>query len=241
MKPFTEQMAEEIKQIYSTDPLRAEILIEGYLEERLNKFSESEKLVFMKNLANHFYISGSHSVDNETMEQELVSRLFSLMLGRKITQVELSTPEFLEKLAESLNTIFESLNELVSIINATLFGDDTQNQTIRHLIGSQLAGQGETESLEMYLGQIKKAFLIAQKAYRKAAISVVSGILREMDPARISKTDTQGLKFGPFRKAEYYEVFEGKFDQCQKWFKSGRFMKEFLSKFEKNCQKLSRQ
>ena len=62
-----------------------------------------------------------------------------------------------------------------------------------------------------------------------------------LDPARIAKTDKKGLKFGPFRKAEYYETFEGKFHKCQKWFKSGRFMKEFLREFEKNCQKLSRQ
>ncbi len=241
MKPSTGQSADEIKQIYSADPSRAETLIERYLEQRLNKVSDLDKLMYLKTLADQFNRPGSHSFNNGIMDEELLSRIFSLMLGRKITQVELSSPEFMQNLAESLNTIFETLNQLVSIINATLFGEDTQEQTIRHLIGSQLEGGGESESHEIYLGQIKKAFLIAQQAYKKAAISVVSRILRELDPAQISKTDGKGLKFGPFRKAEYYETFEGKFHQCQKWFKSGRFMKEFLRKFEKNCQKLSRQ
>ncbi len=241
MKPSTGQLADEIKQIYSADPLRAGTLIERYLEERLNKVSGLEKLMLLKTLTEQFNKSGSHSFNNGIMNKEFLSRIFSLMLGRKVTQAELSSPEFMQKLADSLNTIFDTLNQLVSIINATLLGEDTQEQTIRHLIGSQLEGGGESESLEIYLGQIKKAFLIAQQAYKKAALSVVSRILRELDPARISKTDGKGLKFGPLRKAEYYKTFEGKFHKCQKWFKSGRFMEEFLREFEKNCQKLSRQ
>ncbi|UCH19940.1 MAG: hypothetical protein JSU83_15385 [Deltaproteobacteria bacterium] len=241
MKPSTGQLADEIKQIYSADPSQAGTLIERYLEQRLNKVSGLEKLMLLKTLADQFNRSGSHSFDHGIIDKELLSRIFSLMLGREVTQDELSSPEFMQKLAESLNTIFDTLNQLVGIINATLLGEDTQQQTIRHLIGSQLEKGGESESLEIYLSQIRKAFLIAQKAYRKAALSVVSRILGELNPAQISKTDGKGLKFGPFRKAEYYEIFEGKFHTCQKWFKSGRFMQEFQREFEKNCQKLSRQ
>jgi hypothetical protein len=241
MKPLTGQLADDIKQIYSTDPLRAETLIERYLEERLNNATDLEKLTLLKTLAHQFNRSGSHSSNNGIMDKELLSRIFSLMVGRKVTRAELSSPDFMQKLAESLNTIFDTLNQLVSIINATLLGENTQEQTIRHLIGSQLEGDGELESLEIYLGQIRKAFLIAQKAYKKAALSVVSRILRELDPAQISKTKGRGLKFGPLRKAEFYDTFEAKFHTCQQWFKSGRFMQEFLREFEKSCQKLSRQ
>ncbi len=241
MKMSTGQLTDEIKQIYSSDPLQAATLIERYLEERLRTLSAPERLTFLEKYTAQFKRASSGTSGNDNMDQEVLSKVFSLLLGRKVSQDDLSSTEFLQRLAESLNTIFNTLNQLVSIINMTLLSEGTGEETIRHLIGFHLEGEGESKSLESYLGQIKKAFLIAQQANKKAAHSMVSKILLELDPAQIARTDGGGLKFGPLRKAEYYEIYEGKFDRCKKWFESGRFMEEFLREFENNCRKLSLQ
>jgi hypothetical protein len=239
MKMSTGQLANEIKQIYSSGPLQAETLIERYLEERLYALSAPERLILLKKLIAEFKRASSGTSGNENMDEEVLSRVFSLLLGRKVSQADLSSTEFLQRLAESLNTIFDTLNQLVSVINMTLLGEATGDETIRHIIGFHLEGEYQSKSLESYLGQIKKAFLIAQQAYKKAAHTIVSKILLELDPVQIARTDTGGLKFGPLRKAEFYEIYEGKFQRCKKWFESGRFMEEFLREFEKDCQKLS--
>ncbi len=241
-KMSPEQLADEIKRIYSSDPLQAETLIETYLEKGLSMLSAPERLILLKKLTAEFRSASFGTSGNEKrMDEEVLSRVSSLLLGRKVSQADLSSTEFLQRLAESLNTIFDTLNQLVSVINMTLLGERTGEETIRHLIGSHLEGEGQTKSLEGYLGQIKKAFLIAQQAYKKAAHTVVDKILLELDPVQIARTDSGGLKFGPLRKAEFYEIYEGNFHRCKKWFESGRFMEEFLREFEKNCQKLSSQ
>lgn len=47
-----------------------------------------------------------------------------------------------------------------------------------------------------------------------------------------------GLRFGPLRKAELYEIYKEKFSQFKGWFESGSFMEELLREFEKTCQRL---
>jgi hypothetical protein len=241
MKMSTGELADEIKQIYSSDPSRAGTLIETHLEKRLNTLSAPERLILLKKLTAEFKRASSGTSGNENMDEEVLSRVFSLLLGREVSQADLSSTEFSQRLAESLSTIFDTLNQLVSVINMTLLGEATGDETIRHIIGFHLQGEDQSKSLETYLGQIKKAFLIAQQAYKKAAHTIVSKVLLELDPVQIARTDTGGLRFGPLRKAEFYEIYEGKFQRCKKWFESERFMEEFLREFEKDCQKLSLQ
>ena len=231
------QLADEIREIYESDRLQAEPLIEAYLDKRLNGFTASERLVLLKRLGAEFAPGSSISADPEK-DKDVLSRLFSLLLGKKASRADLSSAELLERLAESLNTIFDTLNELVSVINATLVGQGTGEETIRQVIGFHLEGEGQATSLETYLGQIKKAFLIAHQAFKKAAHTKVSEILVELDPERIAATCGGGLKFGPLRKAECFEIYEEKFRMCKKWFESGRFMEEFLREFEKNAKRL---
>ena len=102
---------------------------------------------------------------------------------------------------------------------------------------SNLSSCGATK--QKHLGQIQKAFLTTQQAFKNAAHARVREILDELDPGKISASGGGGLKFGPLRKAECFEIYESKFRSCKKWFESGRFMEDFLREFEKNCQKLS--
>lgn len=236
-----EQVSDEIRQIYGSDNLQAETLIEAFLERRLNELPPGERLTLLEKLTAEFK-GGSHETSGSVdVDEEFLSRVFSLLLGRKVSQADLTSTEILERLAESLNTIFDTLNELVSVINTTLTGESTGEETIRQVIGFHVAGEDQTKSLESYLGQIKQAFLIAQQAFKNAAHVKVNQILAELDPERISEGGRGGLKFGPLRKAEFFEIYEENFGKVKKWFESGRFMEEFLREFEKNSQKLSLQ
>lgn len=232
-------LADEVRRIYNPDDTGSASLIEAYLEERLRGFSPDERLVLLENLVAQFPKGAPGKSGGRNLKEEVLSRLFSLLLGRKVSQADLSSAELLERLALSLNTIFDTLNELVSVINATLLGEQIGEETIRHVIGFHLEGESQSQSLESYIGQIRKAFLITQQAFKEAAHAKVSEILLELDPDRIAQAGGGGFKFGPLRKAEFFEIYEEKFRAFNKWFESGRFMEEFLREFEKNSQRLS--
>ena len=234
-----EQITNEIRKIYKSDRLQAETLIETYLEERLKEFSDSKKLMLLERLTAEFNIALSSRYSGLNIDEEALTRLFSLLLGRRMSQADLSSTELLQKLAESLNTIFDALNQVVGVINTTFLGECTGDETIRQVIGFHLeGGEGHVRSLESYLGQIEKAFLIAHQAFKEAAHTEVGEILHELDPDQIKAAGSGGFKFGPFQKAEFFEIYEKKFYKCKKWFDSGRFMEKFLREFEKNSQKL---
>ena len=239
-----EQTTNEIRKIYKSDCLQAETLIETYLEEKLKEFSDSEKLMLLEKLTTEFNAESNIGVSSKynelnNIDEEVLPRLFSLLLGKKVSLTDLSSTELLQKLAESLNTIFDALNQVVGVINTTFLGESTGDETIRQVIGFHLeGGESHARSLESYLGQIKKAFLIAQQAFKEAAHTEMSEILQELDPDQIKAADSGGFRFGPFQKAELFEIYEKKFYTCKKWFDSGRFMEKFLREFEKNSQKL---
>jgi len=235
------QLAHEIRQICGSDSSQSERLVEVYLEERLDGFAASERLLLMEKLAAEFDRAGPSSSLCASLDEDVLLGLFSLLLGRRVSHADLSSAELLERLAESLNTIFDALNQLVSVINATLMGRDTGEETIRQVIGFHLEGEDQTGSLETYLGQIKKAFLVAQEAFKKAAHKKVGDILAELDPERIQAAGRGGFKFGPLRKAESFDIYEEKFRKCKKWFETGRFMEEFMREFEKQTQQVSTQ
>ena len=237
-KISSRKVADEIRRIYESDRAQAETLIETYLEERLQAFSPDERLAFLEELVGRFDTGVPDRFPGSKLEEEVLSKLFCLLLGREVCQADLSSTELLERLAASLNTIFDTLNELVSVINATLQGEPSGEETIRQIIGFHLEGERESQSLESYIGQIKTAFLTAQEAFKKAAHAKVSQVLHELDPEQIEATGGGGLKFGALRKAAFFEIYEERYRTCKKWLESGRCMEEFLREFEKNCQRL---
>ena len=232
------QLANDIREIHASDRLQAEALVETYLEKQMNELSGRERMRLLKELTFVFNRADSDTSSGTNLRKEVFSQLFSLLLGRKVSQVDLSSPELLERLAESLNTIFDTLNKLVSVINGNLFGEHAGEETIRKVLCFELEREKESKSLESYLGQISKAFLIAQQAFKKAAYTRVREILLEMDPCRIASVSGGGLRLGPLRKAESFEIYEERYNKVKKWFESGRFMEELLREFEKNCQEL---
>ena len=233
-----DRLANEIRNIYISDKNQSEKQIEKFLSNKFKELNGPESLNVLNKLIAEFDSRRPNRIDNLSMDNGIMARTFSFLLGRDVPRTDLSSTELMERLAESLNTIFDSLNQLIGVINTTLTGETSGDQTIRQVIGFHLEGEGQGKSLESYIGQINKAFLTVQRSFKKTAQIIVGQILEEIDPDQISTQEGGGLKIGPFRKAEYYEIYEEKFRKIKKWFESGRFMEDFLREFEKNCQNL---
>ena len=230
-----DKLAHEIRQIYGSNPSQAESAIETFLTKRLAALSDNEKKSFLTSMAAKFHTPALDKTPKIGTEEAVFTGIFSLLLGREVSNENLSAPEIMERLSESLNTIFGALNRLVQNINTTLLGGNPDEQTIRHVIGSRLEGQDPQVSLEEYLGRIDKAFFVSHQAFKQAAHTLVLKMLHEMDPEKIATEAGQGLKFGPLKKAEYFGIYETRFSTLKKWFESGRFMEDLLREFENNC------
>jgi len=242
MATQNESLGEHIRRIYKAEGAGAQGALEAFLLEKWGGLSPNARLAALEKLKERFAGTAREVPCNGgTRDDEVLSKVFSLLLGRNVSRADLSSTELLERLAASLNTIFDTLNQLVGVINTILTGQEgVGEKTIRHVIGGQVEGEGQTMSLESYLGQIKEAFLVAQEAFKKAAHGKVNQILKELNPDAISEGGRGRLKFGPLRKAEFFDIYEERFRKVQKWFESGRFMEEFLREFEKSARKLSR-
>jgi hypothetical protein len=231
-------MANDIRILYQSDASVAERLIEGYLENRFKGYAPGKKMDFLQKLSRHFEGLPTEKPKEHTIDSEEFAGLLSLLLGDRVSHVDLSSPEQVEKLAKSLNTVFDSVNRIIRVIHRTLLGKQEELETIRGIISSDLAKGEETDSLQGYLDQIQEAFIVAHRAFQEAALTKVRRMLDELDPKRISSLTEGSLKFGPFRKAALFEIYEDTFQDCQGWFESGRFMEELLREFEKKCNKL---
>lgn len=231
-------LTDEIRAIYQSDHPRAETFIENYLLQSLKEFSPTDKINLLEKLTQQFESNSVKARPDLDFESKEFLRLFSLLLGKSISSVDLSRTEVLERLAHSLNTIFNTLNQIIGVIQTTLLGKKTEfDETIRHIIGSDLEGSAGTISLQGYLDQIQEAFLVSHQAFKEAAQTKVGEILKELNPDHIEATTGGGLKFGPLRKAELFEIYKEKFQTCKTWAESGRFIEELLREFEKKCQK----
>ncbi len=240
-----EKMEDSMIKIFQEQSDNADLPINDYLENELKALDPEDRIDVLDRLIDRF-----DSPDNEdakrgvekqnalTIDDHVLARVIKLLLGHDIAKVNLSSEELLESLVESINTVFESLNQLISVINTTLVGKQDSDETIRQVIGYHLEGSSQAKTLESYIGQIGKAFFASQEASKKAAHAKVMQILEELSPEKIKKEADVSI-LSPMRKSKYYEVYELKFRKFEKWFESGRFMESFLREFERNCQKIS--
>jgi len=233
-----EILADGIRRVYFSHPSQARDLVEGFLEGELAGMNPDDKLGVLKKLMREFGKKNVPDTEEIGVDQTILTRIFSFLLGKKVTTEDMSSSEMLNRLADSLNTIFDSLNQLVGVINTTFLGQQNGLETIRQVIGFRLEGEDRSSSLESYLGQISKAFLTAQKAFKVAAETKIIEILDEMSPERLKGAVDGTFKFGRFRKAESFDLYAERYKALQKWIESGRFMEELMREFEKNSQKL---
>lgn len=232
------QLAEEIRRLYQADPSAAPQAIAALLRSRLGDRPAPDGKRALQQIMAQFTPKKSPPGGSE--DAEVLTRVVGLLLGRKVTPDDLSSEEMLQRLAQSLNTIFNALNQLIRVINATLSGGGDGEQTIRQFIGDHLEGEDRTQSLEAYLGRINDAFLASQEAFKRAVSAKVGQIMQAIDPEKVAAERSGGLKIGPLRKAEDFDILKEKIDRIKRWYDSGRFMEDFLREFEKHCQAFSR-
>ena len=232
---LTERIASGLSARFESDPDLSSESVEAYLIEQMAALDGRMRIEALQTVMDRLGNTCRPLPTGET-DEEVLTRVCSLLLGRKVSMDDLSSSELLEKLAESLNTIFNTLNQLISVINMTFTGEGSSEQTIRQVIGFRLEGEGQGSSLETYLGQISSAFLTSQQSFKEAASAKVKQVLDALDPEKIAQEAGKGLKFGPMKKAEMFDIYEQRYQKIQKWFSSGRFMEDFLREFEKNCQ-----
>jgi len=233
------QIMEDIEGICSSAPSRAETLVESYLEHQLGSLSMPERIACLEKLTSSNHPAGEEPVSPGFPSGDALPRLISLLLGRTVSANDLTSQEVTTRLVESFNIIFNNLNKLIESINARLYGDDIGEQTIRQLIGSQIEGTTQQNSLESYIGKIDQAFLTSHKAFSAAAKSIVSQVLEELDPEKIRSAGAGGLKIGVLKKADCFDQFDEKYRVVKKWLQSDRFVDKLLREFEKNCRELS--
>lgn len=232
------RLVDEIRGIHATDPTNAETLIEENLSNQWTGLSKTEALQQMNRLISAFD-PPSTATDSQDVETSVLSRIFPLLLGEKVAPDEVKSEQQLHRLAESFHIVFDALNGLVDVIDTSLYGGKGVGvETIRHVIGGRVKGDGDETSLIDYIDRIKRAFRDSQEASQQAAHAMVEEILTELDPKRISE-EGGSRKFGPFQKAEFFKIYEEKFQKCRKWFDAGRFAEELTREFERNCHKLS--
>lgn len=232
-----EELAEGLRALSQSSPSDLQVSIEEYLGDKLSLVQQGERPALLERLARRFD-TGPEVKTGLPLPSEESSRLVSLLLGKQISISDLCSAELSEKLAESLNTVFNTLNQIIGVINTTLLGQRPEQETIRQIIGMHIGGGAGDKSLQNYLDQIRDAFLTAHKAFRQATESLVREMLTELDPDKIRASTERGLKFGPLRKAELFDSYSDKFRTIKEGFESGRLMEEFSREFEKVCQKL---
>jgi hypothetical protein len=233
-----EALASGIREIHREKGAAAPTAIETYLEKELGSLSPEKKIEALDHLIEGIPEDHGPQRVPEALDTDLLSKLFSMLLGERVGEVDIVSEEVVERLARSLNTVFDSLNELIGGINATLMGRVSGTETIRFVIGSQLEQQDESRSLESYVAQIKEAFAIAHQAFQDAAMTKMREILGELDPKKIEASAEGGLKFGPLRKAELFEIYQDKHRTLRNWLETGLLTEALLREFERICQRL---
>lgn len=164
--------------------------------------------------------------------QQLVTRF----LGQSGATEGLSSQELADKFAAALETLFDSVNQIVSVINVTLLGQSEELETIRKVIGSNLKGDKEFSAIKEYLERIQKAFLVAHNCFQVSSATLLQELLAELDPQVLLDAKSTGLKFGPLRRAELFDQYEEKHRRCKRWLDSGQYKERLLREFEKQCQ-----
>ena len=90
-----EELASDIKDLYHSDVVQAVTLIEGYLDQCLDGLSPSERLELLDKLTHEF----KPVIPQEPSGPgpDLVTKLFSLFLGKEVSDIDLSSNDAQDK------------------------------------------------------------------------------------------------------------------------------------------------
>lgn len=228
-----EIFGELLRRFSSTDEPGNEL--KNFLETELSEYPAEKRLSILTALMERFTNEEPANLKSGAASDD-ASKLMSRFLGRNFEAEGLSQEEIFSKFSTSLNTLFDSINRIMAVINQTLLGEDPDLATIRKIIGSNIDGEENEELIGDYLERIQKSFMIAHTSFQQASATLFSQILSELDPDTLSKSLSSGFKFGALRKAELYDMYEEKYMKMKRWHESGQYMERLLRDFEKRCQ-----
>lgn len=229
------ELAANLREIYRSGGPQAERQVESFLEAGLQGRSPEERRRLLQGLHSEF-VPAPAPETGALIGTDVYTKIFSLLLGKKVQQKDLSSQELLEKLAASLKTIFDAVNDLLNTTNTALLSGAPSDQTIRHMVGLHLSGESKLESLESYLGQIKAAIRSSHEAYQDTFASKLREVLLELSPSHIEEKCGRSIRFGPLRKAELFDEYEDVFERLKTWLESGKFMEDFMAGFQSALQ-----
>ena len=240
------ETAIEIRRIFKDSPANADRRIQSFLLDRLDHLTWPDRIKYLQRVKEDFSnlaLENKNSGENKIpvrdygqkaapgAQSDIISRLFSLLLGKQATTTDLESSDTLTSLTQALNTIFDTLNRLIHVINTTLKGSSSfQEETIRSFIGRSVSDQSSAASMVTYLSQIEQAFLTSQQAMKAAAQEVIEELLTELDPQAM-----EGQLNGPLKSKKTINALKEKHKRCRQWLASERFDKRWMRAFEKSC------
>ncbi len=236
-----ERLAVEVSELHAAAPHRAKGRIEALLRRELHNLEPDEQLAWLRTIRAALDAPSDSQQRQSDDNPEVLGRLVKLLLGGRLTPESLSSPKVLDQLSDSLNRLFDTLNELTQTVEQNLKGKAQESATIRTIIASEMSGAGEVQPLPEYLDQIKEAFLIAHKGFQESSSEVMREVLGALSPEKLASKAGGGLKFGALKKAELFELYKEQFENVTMWFETGRFRDHLLREFEKSCRRLLNQ
>lgn len=241
MKGFTVSAVElehAVLHLYQDNPEGAESVIADFLKTRLDTLDPPEQTAVLDTLIQRFEASELKGESPCLTDSHILKKICEQFLGRDIALDSLEPDELLRKLADAINTVFDSLNQLISTINVTLAGNQGRDETIRQVIGYHLEDDGSGISLENHIGQIRNAFIACHEAFQTTTLKKLEQIIEELCPETI-KRETGAARINPARKARCFDTYEAKFNKFITWVETGKFMESYLRDVESNCRDLS--
>ena len=148
--------------------------LELYLERELAGIPVTKRIALVEELAERF--SGQPSAGQGlNLGHDETGRILALLSGVTMDLASHSPQEISEKFTTSLNILFDTLNQIIAVIHTNLLGEKPELETIRHVIGGEIGGDGRQASLKEHLDKIRQSFMISHGAFQDAARSVVGG------------------------------------------------------------------
>lgn len=112
------KLARAVQGIYAAEGADAKGAIRQYLDEELKGLQPGERIAIARRVQEELKGKQAQPEQGSAVLEDFVR----LLLGNRAALADASSPQTLEKLAASLNTVFDSLNEIIRVMNATLGG-----------------------------------------------------------------------------------------------------------------------
>ncbi len=234
-----ENLAARVREIFQSSPDQPRGRIESFLAQELGDLDSQSRLEVVKAVRLKLASPRPAPESSAVGDQDVLSRLMSLLLGSRISDESLSSPDVLAQLGKSLNVLFDTLNELIQTVEENLKGRPDTSATIRTVIASEVSGAETSRPLHEHLNQIKEAFLVAHKSFLESGSGVMREVLDALSPEKLETKVGGGLKFGALRKAQLFELYKAQYENIVMWFETGRFRDYLVREFEKNCERFS--